>query len=653
MASAEYLDRQKLTNTLNYLHFKGDPVYAFLNHPEYDESVLIKVLPDPSPGEVLTCRWDETYTSFKLENYHLQYLIFPHGQSFVVVPARLIYRDDGGFTIDLPQTTLVVSRRQFPRYDCQDVKAQLWQNGFQAEGELLDFSPQAFRLCVQSAPPSSFHWFNSEEPSTIRLSTGDNIYYSGSCNCNREKQYGHRRELVLAPVHDRIKRFKSKTVRNPRRHPAPPFYAMFEHPFTKRKVQREILDISTSGISIQDKCNEAVLMPGMIIPDMTITYAGILKIQCRVQVIYRKDEELARFGLAVLDMDLKNYNMMSQLLNNITGTDQGMTNEVDPDELWELFFDTDFIYPAKYKYIHQYRETFQETYRKLYAGPQEIAKHFTCQKNGHIYSHVSLLRAYEKAWMIHHHAARPRDERYTGFIVLKQLIFYLNDARHLPSANMDYVFCYVQPEKKFNEKLYTDFTQAQNDLNVTSLDLFSYFMYEIEKIEVPLTGGWSLQGCSKVDLWEFEQFYKHHSGGLLWKMLSLDHQPLENPLENVYAKLGFIRKWKAFALHFSGILKAIIIAEQSDVAINLSDLMNGLKIFVMDPEVPPGVIFAAVDNLAKKDQGGTVPLMIYPSDYTKSKGLDSEKKYYLWILDVQHGDAFMKYWGLTYRIKFV
>ena len=66
-----------------------------------------------------------------------------------------------------------------------------------------------------------------------------------------------------------------------------------------------------------------------------------------------------------------------------------VTNEVDLDQLWELFFDSDFIYPTKYKQIQKYRKTFQETYRKLYEDASEIAKHFTYQKNGRIYSHIS------------------------------------------------------------------------------------------------------------------------------------------------------------------------------------------------------------------------------------------------------------------------
>lgn len=652
LASAKLIEKKKLTNTINYIHFLGGHIFVLLRHPLYEEGILVKAHPEPCLGEELTCHWDKTYAGYNLERYHFQYLIISHDQSFIAVPARLLSADSDGITLQLPEHSHVISKRQYPRFACRDVKAELWQNGFQAEGELIDFSPQAFRIRVQPAPPSSFHWFNYEAPSTIRLSNGKDIFFSGNCSCIHQKQNGRSREIVLAPTQEQIKRFHARVLRNPRRQPATPLYAIFEHPFVKKKVQREIFDISTSGFSICEKTDEGVLMPGMIIPDTNIAYAGILKIRCKTQVIYRKEEDArVRFGMAILDMDLTNYNSLTQLLNNISGAGRGMTNEIDLDELWELFFDTDFIYPGKYKHIQAFREDFQETYRKLYEDAPEIAKHFSYQKNGRIYSHISMLRAYERAWMIHHHAARAMGGRHTGFIVLKQLIYYLNDVRRLPSANMDYVLCYFRPENKFTDRLYTGFAKEQGNPRLCSLDLFSYLTYRTENRTAPLLGGWSLRECSASDLWEWEQFYKHHSGGLLGDVLNLGRRYHEEHLEKAYAKMGFTRKWKAFALKSVGDLKAVVIAEESDAAINLSDLLNGFKVLVMDPNIPPEIIFAAVGELAKNHPVESVPFMIYPTDYAQNQGLNCEKQYYLWILDLQHGNEYLKYLGRRFRMK--
>ncbi|MCG6533847.1 MAG: PilZ domain-containing protein [Syntrophales bacterium LBB04] len=654
LASAGAIDKKKLANTLNYIHFKGGHIDVLLQHPHYEEGLLVRAYPEPCLGDELTCDWDRAYSGHKLERYYFHYLIIAHDQSIIVVPAQLLTNSSEKFVLKLPESGHIISDRLNPRFACHGVEAELWQNGFQAEGDLMDFSPHAFRIRVQPLPPSSFHWFNAEVPCTIRLSNDKDIFFSGNCTCINQKQNNRSREIVLSPVDDQIKRFRPKVLRNPRHRMSPALNAVFEHPFSKKKIQREIYDISTSGFSIRDKSYEVVLMPGMIIPDVNVIYAGIIKIHCRVQVIYRKEEDSQIcFGISILDMDLINYNNLTHLLNSIPGADAGMTGEIDCDALWELFFDVDFIYPKKYEHIHAFRDDFQATYRKLYEDAPAIAKHFSYQKNGRIHSHVSMLRAYERAWMIHHHAARPLDGKTTGFIVLKQLIYYLNDAHRLPSANMDHVFCYFRPENKFDDRLYTGFTKGQDNAQVTSLDLFGYITYDKDNSSAPLPSDWSLRECLSSDIWELEQYYRHCSGGLFLDLLDLHHQNQGQSLEKIYAEMGFIRKYEAFALHYLNDLKAVIIAEESDVAVNLSDLLNGFKVLIMDPDMPSDVLFAAIGDMAKKYSGkSSLPLMIYPAAYAQNNSLNFEKQYYLWVLNLQHANEYMRYLGRLFRMRF-
>ena len=654
MASADTIDKMKLTNILNYLHFKNDHLYILLKHPRYEEGILVKAHPEPCLGDELSCHWNPAYSAYKLEQYHFQHLVISHNQSFIIVPAQMRAMDGNGLTVQLPEQSFVSSQRQTPRFPCQGVKAELWQNGFEAKGTLIDFGPNAFRIRVQSNTnsPSSFQWFNVDAPSIIRLSGEKDVYYSGSCSCLYQKEDGHSREIILTHTQDQIQRFKAKVLRNPRKRSSPPLHTIFEHPFIKKQVQYEIFDISPTGFSISGKSGEIVLIPGMIIPDMTITYAGILKIRCKAQVIYRKEsDEQVRFGLTIMDMDLKNYHNLNQLLNNIPGADQGMTNEVDLDQLWELFFESNFIYPTKYKSIQAYRESFQRTYRKLYEDASEIAQHFTYQKNGRIYSHISLIRAYQRTWMGHHHAARSAEGRHTGLIVLKQMISYLYDMHRLPSASLDYYTCYYRPGTKFTDRIYSGFAKEKSDPRVCSMDLYTYLSYKKQIAPVPLPKGWFLKECTTSDLWAFEQLYKHRSGGLLLNVLSLDYPSDDASLEQVYAKIGFVRRWKAYALSCAGELKAVIIAEESDVAMNLSDLLNGFKILIVDPDIRPETLLAAVESMAKNYPTDSLPLLIYPADYAQNKGLPFDKQYWMWILDAQIGNEFLDYLGRKFRMN--
>ncbi len=646
---SDSIDKEKLINLLNLIHFKGDPLYALLKHPRYDDEILAEIHPEPCLGDQLVCRWDQAYRGYKLDRYHFQYLVIFHNQSIILAQPRLIASDDKGLTVQLPDSSPVTSKRQAPRFKCSDIKAELFQNGFQATAELVDFSPHAFRVRIQKVSSAIFYWFQSDSPVTLRLFNGSEIFFAGNCRQMYQQKTGQGVEIVLSPLQMEKSQGGELKIRNPRKQSVLPLSVIFEHPFAKKTFQRKIIDISTSGFSISDQADAAVFMPGMVIPNMTITYAGLLKIQCRTQVIYRRDDASTRFGVAILDMGVEDYNKLNQLLNNLLGIDEGMINEVDTDQLWELLFDSNFIYPEKYEHIQEFRKDFQITYQKLYKDCPEIAKHFTYQKDGRIYSHVSLLRAYERAWMVHHHAARAVEGN-PGRIVLKKMISYLYDLRRLPSAMLDYFICYFRPGNTFADRIYMDFARGKNDSRVCSVDRFTYLPHRAGKIKSELPEGWSLQECSPSDLWELEEFYRHDSGGLLWDALDLKNQE-HHTLEDQYAKQGLHRKWQAFALHFSEELKAVIIKEESDVAINLSDLLNGFKVFVLDQDLPLDMVYAAVENIPRTKAMESYPLLVYPDNYTEGKNAGVEKQYRMWILNAQHADEYIEYMMKRFRMK--
>jgi len=45
-------------------------------------------------------------------------------------------------------------------------------------------------------------------------------------------------------------------------------------------------------------------MAGMIIPDLTINYGGVLKIQCKAQVLYRREDKKKKVSTMVLSSSI-------------------------------------------------------------------------------------------------------------------------------------------------------------------------------------------------------------------------------------------------------------------------------------------------------------------------------------------------------------
>jgi len=657
LKKAQALDHESLGNMLNYSHFTERPIFVHLRHLKYEESLLLRAHPDPFNGSELTCRWSEGHPlGPDLANYQFLHIIIDDGRSMILAPIQLKELDGNRFTIQLPETSFAVGERRARRYACNEVVAELFQSGFFARGELVDFSPVGFRIRVRPDPSCSFHWFNSDESVSIHLSHNKKIFFSGLCGCIREQGNLQDREIVLTPPAKEINRFKKRHFRNPRQQLVPSPTVVFDHPFLKKRVQLEVCNISTSGLCVHEKADEGVLMQGMIIPELTINFAGVLETRCIAQVIHRSEdnEKGVLCGLAILDMDIDAYSRLTHVLTNATDPHAYISSAVDTDALWEFFFDSGFIYPTKYRLIQSHRHNFKETYRKLYQENPEVARHFTYQKNGRIYGHIAMVRAYERAWMIHHYAAKAMDNKRTGFMVLKQIMRYLNDMCRLPSANMDYVMCYFRPENKFPDRVFGGFAKALNNHRGCSLDLFTYLPYTSLSLGTHLPEGWSLKECSERDLWELKRFYAHQSGGLLLAALGLEQEhPNDQTLEEIYRSRGLVRKWGIYCLTHGDTLKAVLIVNRSNLGFNLSELLNCIKILVTDAEeLPWHVLSTAIAQLTSEFNMRKVPILFYPFDYVKANRIPFEKQYQLWILNVRFGFEYLEYMQKKFRMSY-
>ena len=654
--SAPRIDKRKLINTINHLNFTDGYLWAHLRDPRYEEDIFLHAYPQPCMGETITCLWSkENMTGF--EYHRFLNLVLDDGMSVTVLPAKLLNINRERFTIQMPDAGYILGERQAKRFECQGITAEINQSAFLARGELLDFSPLSFRIRVSPCLDGSFHWLNPEEPITLTLSQGQKIIFSDPCRFVDQTRSMSVKEIVLAPLLNEFHRFKSKKTRSQRVQLAPSSSISFEHPFSGKSVQRDIHDISVTGFSVREGEDECVLIPGMILNKIEITYSGALTIPCTAQVVYRRKEKggLFRCGLAILDMDASTYGKLSNILGNVLDPCLHVSDEINMDALWEFFFETGFIYPQKYNHIESYRNDFKETYHKLYHARPEISTHVTYQKNGHIYGHAAIIRAYERTWMVHHLAARrmPGVTTHTGLNVLKQLLNYFDGLYHLPSVKMDYMMFYFRPESRFPNFFFGGFARDLNNTNGCSMDLFAYKNYRIQSAQNTLPDKWSLREFSAEDSYSLEQFYRNQSGGLLLRALNLGHEHSSDvKLEELYRNYGFIRKWKVYSLTHAHDLKAVLIVNQSDLGLNLSELLNGIKIIVTDPYgLPWDVLSSAIDQLTGTYTVDSIPVLVYPHTYLEDSNVSYEKQYYMWIMDTQYGGNYLEYMKDKTKIK--
>jgi len=628
-------DQKKLINRLNYINFNDSYVFSLFTNKETGEKIMTKAYPLPCSKEELVCRLNLPEAESDPDSYNLEYLAIDDGISFILSSVQFISRENNLWKVQLPDRSPVKNNRKIKRYLCHDIDCKVVQGDLNANGQLIDISPGG--LGIKLLFNTTLNGFDESKPVLINGSQNGAKLFSGLCRFVRNGLNAPDNRLVFVPLNKQVSLFPKREMRNSRQHIAPSFSVLFRHPFFAQQIERDIFDISTAGFSIKDKIAEEILLPGMFISDMAIVYAGIIKMSCSAQVVYRqedKENSMAKCGLAIANMDLQSFTHLNHILGVYNDKHTRVSSKVDMDALWEFFFDTGFIYGEKYEHIQSYRESFKETYRKLYNDNPDIARHFVYKKNGNIYGHIAMVHAYEPSWLIHHFAAR-RSGGLTGTLVIRQLIQYISSYNRLPSAGMDHVMSYYQLSNKVVDRIFGSFSRHINNPKKSSMDTFSYMLFEKKCPAQELQDGWKLKECSINDLTKLKEFYELSSGGLLLNSLGLEIS--SESIKKSFANAGFKRDYSLHCLSYEDKQIAFFIVDRTEIKLNLSDLINGIKIIVVEQDMLSWAMLSiAVNHLSDFFSEQNIPLLIFPSSYSLPQNIMVEKQYTLWILQLRN-----------------
>jgi len=647
------IGQKHLINKLNYANFQNNTILVYFIHKKYSRTVLVHAKPKPCMDRRFEAVWvDSRMDSDRFEAYAFQHFLLIDSQDTLLVEPEVERITDGGIHFLLPDTCRMVSSREVERHFCEGVSAQLIQTSALFHGALIDFNAISFRISLKAVAPQRFHWINPDLPVNIILTREEEVLYAGECVIIRQDISQAAGTFVVKPINRDMPRFKAKAFRSLRHRISPTPVMAFSHPLTKRLKNLSVVNLSGSGFSVVEARSKSTLLPGMILPEADLQFANGFSARCKVQVIYRRphlteaESEDVICGMVFLDMDVQDHVRLVGLLHQLDNSKSYICNTVDLDKLWNFFFETGFIYPEKYAFIQRNKETIRETYRKLYTENPSIARHFIYQDRDEILGHMAMIRFYENAWLIHHHAATHSSSNRAGLVVLDQIGRFSNDSHNLYSMHMDYLMCYFRPENRFPNRVFGGAARNISDRDVCSLDPFAYLhMTDRAMGGRPLPSAWSMEAASDDDLEELESYYATVSGGLLMKSFSLKTGMTESSnLAAEYRRLGFRKRWHIVSVKKNGLLKGVYLANVSDIGLNLSELTNSLSAFILDPdEFPLDVLYITLCRTLDSLSQESTPVLLFPHAYADAHALSYEKTYNLWILNTQCGDQYFNY----------
>ncbi|MFO8112985.1 MAG: PilZ domain-containing protein [Desulfosalsimonadaceae bacterium] len=650
------ISKKRLVNKLNYLHFKNKSVRIQFKKAPDNLYISIDALPQPSFGRYVVCLWEKPEKWKGISSaYHFNQFELITDEQVISVPATVRAVSDKGICLALPDRAVQHTCRKTTRYSCMPLTVKLIQSGVIFSGTLKDFSTSSFRVALNGSNETSVNWINTSYPINAVLMSGETPVYSGECRILRHTEKARSQDIILAPSRKPIQRFSPRVHRSKRIYLKPSPDIQFDHPVTGSMVNLKVLDVSGSGLAVEDDEENSVLLPGLVLPALTVNFSNSFSFVCQAQVLYRrtflnKDEKpLAKCGIAFLDVNANDHIKLLSMLHNAENQNIYICNTVDTEKLWEFFFETGFIYPKKYAFLNGCSDQIKKTYNTLYSTQSGISRHFTWQKKGEILAHLAMLRFYEKSWLIHHLAAKTSKHIGAGIEILNQISDFTLNSHRLASSNMDYLLCYFRPEMRFPNHFFGGIARDVQNPKACSIDSFAYILFRAKHGEAHLPKPWTLDKPETADLTALDNFYTQVSGGLMLNVLDMlpDDEMVERKnLATQYQEHGLTRERRVYALKKDNCLKAVIMVNISDIALNLSDLTNCVSLFIVEKEgLEPEIIHKALSLTAKHYPRPKFPVLVYPADYVHDQGISYNRIYQLWALSMEYSDECLKYYS--------
>ncbi len=645
LSSAPKIKKAAIINLINHIHFTGGTIQAHIRNNATGKELTITAFPEPCVKDNLTARWLK-HDGFKPMDYALLNILINNGKSIVVAQVETVGVTEDQFIAALPEKGRIWNRRQIRRFPAvNEINVEITQDSNSINGILKEFNNSSFCVRLDSESSLSFDGFDKGELFFIQLFK-EELIYSGHCSYIKTVINGNDRLIVFAPENTEKNRGKREN-RNPRVRLVPRPKIVFNHPILDKSVEFDLMDISSSGFSVRLNIGESPLMPGLFIKELYIVINGTINISCTASVIYqlRIDENNIKYGFSIPEMEMEMFNQLFAIICNAENPNVNLSPKLDFDSLWEFFFKSRFIYPKKYKLMESNRGEIRNIYNKLYQNGREIFAYITYQENGKIYGHCSIIRAYQRSWLIQHLAGIPSENtNKVGIHVVNQVFNYVDTMFKLPSAKMDYLMFYYRPENKFSEYFFGGLYKDTNNPEIISQNTFALLTCRLNLNSNSLLKYLIVEESSSNDLETIELlFHKQTRGELFIKSLKLHLNFNEEPLEETYKKIQLSRICKIYSLKKYDELMALLIVDQSDIGINMSELLNCIKIIIIDMNLLWEDLNWAINKLGGIYNKENISVMIYPTEYLKLNNINTDRYYTLWIIDSNYGYEYVNY----------
>jgi len=433
-------------------------------------------------------------------------------------------------------------------------------------------------------------------------------------------------------------------------------FIKFRHPiFSDGDMTAQIIDISTSGISVLGNSSRLPLVAGMILhnADLQLPFQPRHRLQFRIlQVQQVEDDQESGYRLrgemiGISQQLLKAINSLVQTSRNSEVVDATLD---DYEKLWEFLFETGFIYGDKRKQLQENAKKLFDTYTKLLQPDVNIVKNVVFKSKGTIWGHLSAIRCFDNAWLIQHlNALKSFEAPSAAQDVVMAIADYFLDTKANQSVGSSFVSCYYRPNNLYPSMVFGEIKGHANDLRISDFEDLDFCLPEALCKELHAEPAFSSISCHEAtdqELYELESILIASGRHRLIRIEGLSVEGLKTlAISKEYERLDLYRYRKVFVARCERTGKSVFaVCNYASPGINLSELTNSFRLSCSDvsAEVNFGLASAVSDIVLKSYARTEVPDAVLllsrnqPLPYQFNRG----KVYRYWFFDTSKCSLF-------------
>ena len=365
----------------------------------------------------------------------------------------------------------------------------------------------------------------------------------------------------------------------------------FLHPMLGRRLSFPLRDLSVRGLSFEGDYAEHLLWKGFCLRGCEIGLSGELlplgsvEVRSVSRTLNEEGKVESRCGVEFADLPARTGKLISAFIFGRSNPKIHPLTCEKIESLWQLFYQSGFIYPSKDAYIKKIKPEINRTWEKLLSAETSFYKNIVFRELDVELGTASAVQVYENTWMFQHLAATEHPVKLIPKYVLLGLAHFL-----MENQDIKFLITYFRKENSFPRKIYSGFLESYPQEEQLRFTRFHYLTREIDRqpgdparqpVRESVPRGVYVEEASDRDKATIENYFHKSLHPLLIRSRSFYRDELHLPgTSALFLSKGLIRERHCLVAkdRANGIL-AFALLENSSPGINLSGLINTFSVW--------------------------------------------------------------------------